>query len=362
MRIGLVSYWFNRGQATVARQLRDLLEGLGHETVVLARPTKRSFRRSDYVADGDVWRQPGVTRASAFLIPVPEYLLWAAEHELGAVFCDQNYQFEAIAELRATGVRTIGRFVWEDFRAAHVPGARAAFDDIYALTRCEHARYRTFGIDPTFVRWGCHPETIPERVHRGTDTVTFFFPGGYLSRRKPLAEVVEAFASLDDPRLRLIVKTQGEQHGAAPAAVVVGDRGRVQVIDADLDTAEYRELLWSADVCVAPSRWEGLGLHLYEATAAGLPIITNDRPPMDEVVEHEANGLLIRSLPVDPAPSGIPAFDPEPASLAEAMSRMADEAARRRLAEGARAARDGRLSWQHTIADVRALLGVEGGP
>ena len=40
-----MSYRFNREQATVARHLRDLLDGLGHETVVLARPTKTGFAR-----------------------------------------------------------------------------------------------------------------------------------------------------------------------------------------------------------------------------------------------------------------------------------------------------------------------------
>ena len=46
-------------------------------------------------------------------------------------------------------------------------------------------------------------------------------------------------------------------------------------------------------MCVAPSRWEGLGLHLYEATALGMPIITNDNPPMNEVVRDGENGLLV---------------------------------------------------------------------
>ena len=38
MRIGLVSYWFNRGQATVGRHLRSAFEQLGHDTFVLAPP------------------------------------------------------------------------------------------------------------------------------------------------------------------------------------------------------------------------------------------------------------------------------------------------------------------------------------
>jgi hypothetical protein len=43
MKIGIVSYWFNRGQAVVSRHLRSLLESQGHETYVLARLTRKSI-------------------------------------------------------------------------------------------------------------------------------------------------------------------------------------------------------------------------------------------------------------------------------------------------------------------------------
>ena len=37
------------------------------------------------------------------------------------------------------------------------------------------------------------------------------------------------------------------------------------------------------DVCVQPSHWEGLGLQLLECQAAGLPLVTTDAPPMNEL-------------------------------------------------------------------------------
>ena len=36
------------------------------------------------------------------------------------------------------------------------------------------------------------------------------------------------------------------------------------------------------DVFILPSRWEGLGLQLFECQAAGMPLITTDGPPMNE--------------------------------------------------------------------------------
>ena len=115
MRIGIVAHWFNRGQGVVARHLRSALDELGHETFVLARPTRATNRRSAFVDRSDVWNQPRVTAASEFDVPGEEYARWARACELEVAFFDQNYQWEEIAAVRAQGVRTVGRFVWEAF-------------------------------------------------------------------------------------------------------------------------------------------------------------------------------------------------------------------------------------------------------
>ena len=96
---------------------------------------------------------------------------------------DQNYQFDEIARLRETGVRTYGRFVWEQFSPEHTEGAKRAFDVVYSVTRCEGERYATLGIDTPLVRWGCNPELLEgvaeldaERDARDGSVVRFFFP------------------------------------------------------------------------------------------------------------------------------------------------------------------------------------------
>ena len=44
------------------------------------------------------------------------------------------------------------------------------------------------------------------------------------------------------------------------------------------------DLYAAGDVCLQPSRLEGLGLQLLECQAAGMPLITTDGPPMSEYV------------------------------------------------------------------------------
>ncbi len=137
MRVGVSSYWFNRGQGVVGRQLRSALETLGHETFILARPTRETNIKPSFVDDEGVWQQEGVTVASSYVIPGDEMLAWARDNELDVALFDQNYQFDEIGALREAGVRTYGRFVWEHFGAEHVEPARRAFTAVYSVTACE---------------------------------------------------------------------------------------------------------------------------------------------------------------------------------------------------------------------------------
>jgi 1,2-diacylglycerol 3-alpha-glucosyltransferase len=370
MRIGVCAYWFNRGQGVVARQMRSALDSLGHETFVLARPTRAGNIRPSFVDRTGLWDQPAVTEASEYRIPAAELAGWARDNELDLAFFDQNYELEAITALREAGVRTVGRFVWEQFSNEHVEPATRALDAIYSLTACEQQRYAAMGIESPRVHWGIHPELLAyarDDGRRAADPagpeaeagdsvggVRFFYPAGFLSRRKPLAQILKAFRRLPGDDVRLVIKGQVEREVELLERGAARDR-RVEVILEDLPADEHLRLFASADVCVAPSRWEGLGLHLYESMALGLPVITNDNPPMNEVVEHGRNGLLVRGRRRGRASSGIPAYVPGVRGLAAAMLAVSDPATLADLRRGAREAR-GRLGWDRTVADYAALI------
>ena len=106
MRVGVSSFWFNRGQAVVGRGAAlGAGDSLATRPLFLARPAKDTAAKPGMLSREDVWDQPGVTEASHYFIPAEEMERWAREHELDAVLFDQNYQFDEIARLREMGVR-----------------------------------------------------------------------------------------------------------------------------------------------------------------------------------------------------------------------------------------------------------------
>ena len=385
MRIGIVSKWTASGQAVVARQIRSALDGLGHETFVLARPG--SGPRAKAAAEGErdpVWEQPGVTEATAHEIPVAEYERWAAANGIELILFDENYQWDAVEALRALGVRTVGRFVWEYFAAEHVEPAKRAYDTIYSLTLAERDRYAGLGIESPYVQWGIHPELLEpsdpasralagpgqsgreaehlagvvsgREAEHSPGVIQFYFPGSFLGRRKPIRKVIRAFGKAQGEHLRLLINAQVPRNDEALREAAVADP-RIELMLDDEPEAIHRARFAAADVCLAPSRWEGLGLPLFEATAFGLPIITNDKPPMSEVVIDGVSGILVPSVQNGSARSGIPAWDPEIGPLAAAIERLGDHGELGRLVAGVgelRAQRD----WARTVADLRSLIGT----
>ncbi|MCG3134819.1 MAG: hypothetical protein HMLKMBBP_02201 [Planctomycetes bacterium] len=358
MRVGFVSFWFNRGQAFVTKALRSIVREAGHETCVLARPDRTQGR----VRTDDVWAEDGVEVAEGNDISEAAYLAWAAKHRIEVCFLFQNEQFAEARALRRAGVKVVGTFMWEKLTPAQAAEARESYDLVYAMNACDSDRYARLGLLTMRVRWACWPELSGLEVPpRGAGApVVFYYPAGYLESRRAIAPTVEAFlasGAADGGRARLLVKAAKpipeSMQIRHPAVAYHGE---------DLTRAAYLDLLRGCDVFLCNTRWEGLGLGIYESIAMGLPVIAPDFPPMSENVRHGLTGLLVplrrRGLfgRDETAPSGIPAADADPRALAEAVARLADRATVAAMSRNQLLLRDRDYTWDRTREDVLRLL------
>jgi glycosyltransferase involved in cell wall biosynthesis len=112
------------------------------------------------------------------------------------------------------------------------------------------------------------------------------------------------------------LRAYAEQRGVADRVSFVGFRD------------DLPELLAGWDLMVLPSLWEGFGLVLLEAMAAGCPVVASNVGPIPEVVVHGETGLLVEPSQPDRLAAAIGELLEHPD-----LARRMGEAGRRRVAE-----------------------------
>ncbi len=81
-------------------------------------------------------------------------------------------------------------------------------------------------------------------------------------------------------------------------------------------TDDVAGVLSAADMLVLPSRWEGFGLAVAEAMAAGLPVVATRVPGLTEVIEDGKSGLLVDSEDLDGLAAAVAGLIDDPARRA----------------------------------------------
>jgi glycosyltransferase involved in cell wall biosynthesis len=147
-----------------------------------------------------------------------------------------------------------------------------------------------------------------------------------LLERVPRAHAVIAGAG----DLEEFLRDLAEQTGVANRVHVLGPRKDVPA------------LMHAIDVFAMPSIWEGFGLVLLEAMAAGRPIVASRVATIPEVVVDGQTGLLV--------PAG------DPLALAEALAQLADQPAlASRLGEAGRERVRRHFSLEKMVGDTELL-------
>jgi glycosyltransferase involved in cell wall biosynthesis len=162
-------------------------------------------------------------------------------------------------------------------------------------------------------------DATPMAIDR-KEEFTYLFVGR-LVRQKGVDTLLSAFAKLKNGLLvitgdgvdRAALEKQSETLGISRRVRFLGVRDNVP------------SLMKEADCFVLPSRWEGMGIVLVEAMAAGCPVVVSDFQAARDIIEDGVSGLIV---PIDNVEE-----------LAAAMQRMTDPALRARFVEvGSRSA------------------------
>ena len=169
---------------------------------------------------------------------------------------------------------------------------------------------------------------------------------GRVTDQKGVAELIEAFAPLAQANPQAHLAIVGTTTAVPDYVNKVRDlivfhrlQDRVHLPGARHDVADW---LAAADIFAFPTKYEGMGIALAEAMAAGLACVATDVGPIPELIRHEQNGLLVP-------------FEDVPALSAAIARLLNDTPLRHQLANQARADILNQLDPAQKSAELAAL-------
>ncbi len=143
--------------------------------------------------------------------------------------------------------------------------------------------------------YGIDVDRITRNVDRGRfENLRIAFTGT-ISEHKGVHVLVKAFRQLP-PQLPVQLYIYGKLTDfptyVAELRTLIGDDSRIHLCG-PYDHDRINDVLALTDVLVCPSMWyENTPLVIYEAQAAGVPVIASDSQGMSEIVTPNVNGLL----------------------------------------------------------------------
>ncbi len=350
-RVGILTpYELRRGLSTLTRQIEWALDGRAQVFPVrkLGRVDGSFERVRAHRADRELAHPRVVARGTRLVRWLAELDVWIGVERASPRLC---------AHCRSVGVRSIIVALpdWLPPDPATRVRELAEADVVVAYGAATARTLEREGLRNVVVLPLALAAPLGAARPTGKDTVVYFNVGvgGPVDRRQ-VKLVFETFRALL-PRcesLHLLVKVHPDARGALGA--VESFHPRMRVLDREVSNEAMRELLAGVDVTLFPSRFEGVGYPVLESLHAGVPVIATDGAPMNEIVEHERNGLLVRAR--DAGSYGAQTIrDVEPDDLRAQIERCAtDRALLDRLKAGASA---GRAQAADVFrADWRALI------
>lgn len=275
MVIGIVTTWFERGAAYVSRIYKELLEKEGHTIYIFARGGENLSG-----SVGDLWNGKEVTRSNRYIDTTIDKRLfkhWLKKYGIEAILFNEQQDFRILAWLKKNYPQ-IKIAAYVDYYTEYT----IPWFEIYDFLICNtHRHMQAMKNHPQkyYIRWGTDTEVFKPGNERH-EVVTFFHSAG-LAVRKGTDLLIDAYIhGKIYEKAKLVIHTQKPIELCCPYKKDELEKYNIEVIE---KTVPAPGLYYRGDIYVYPTRLDGLGLTMYEALSCGLPMITTDFPPMNEV-------------------------------------------------------------------------------
>lgn len=346
------------GIEELTRQLALALSAMGHEAAVLTYRSPESLAESELLDDVRVTRlrfpspAPGVRGLGRFVLEAPPAAKAISRHVAGwrpdvvhVIAGGSHGVYLAVLARRSRtplifttqGELTFAAYGGLDRYRLLLLGLRHLIRNADAVTACstdvlDHLRVFVAPNGPWLViPNGVDPQEFEEGEASKAGFEPFVVAVGRLVPEKGFDVLIDALATTELAGLNLVIA--GDGHAREELAQRSSEKGvadRVHLVGT-VDRARLSVLLRRAESFASASRYEGFGIAVLEAMAAGTPVVVAAAGGVTDFARNGENALVV---PPD-----------EPSALAAALARvMTDSSLRARLcAAGERTARD--LAW-----------------
>ena len=151
------------------------------------------------------------------------------------------------------------------------------------------------GIDQQKFDPGKQYRDIRQELNIPKDKILVLFVARFTSHKQPIS-LIKAFqkAIEANPEMHLLMVGEGDERLAAEKIIV--ENRLENKITLQPFRQDVPDLLAAADIFVLPSLWEGLPIGLLEAMAMGKAVIASEVDGTVEIVQHNKNGFLIKTI------------------------------------------------------------------
>ena len=196
----------------------------------------------------------------------------------GILFFERHAWHPTILQIaRDMGVATVCVPNWEWFMGS---APEWQFCDLFVCpSRFTENIVRSYGFTNTcYLPWPIDLAKLPLRQVCGPAR-HFIHNAGIVDHddRKGTRDTIQAFSLLPRSDIRLTVRLQRS------VSLPPVDK-RVEILVGNLSSVS--DLYAKGDICVQPSKMEGIGFMVLEPACAGIPVITTDYPPMSEYIQQ----------------------------------------------------------------------------
>lgn len=281
MKIGIVTTWFERGAGYVSKLYRQALEK-ENDVYIYARGGLRS--------DKPEWNDSKVCyglRLPYTYINKKHFFKWIRNNDLDVIFFNEQHELSIVAETKKSFPNLkLGSYI-DYYKEDDVE-----LFNIYDFVICNtlrHLQAMKNHKQSYYIKWGTDL-SLYKPCEKETDELVFFHSMG-MSFRKGTKRLIKTFIKGKFGReSKLIIHTQLPLNQITEYSEDELEKFGIIIIS---KTVTAPGLYHLGDVYVYPTELDGLGLTMYEALACGLPVITTNNAPMNEVIEDNVNGKLV---------------------------------------------------------------------